>query len=382
MLFNSFEFLLFFPVVAIGYYVLAHQYRWIWLLLASYYFYYAWEPSLILLLMASTLIDYQCGHWIYNAPSQQGKKRYLYLSVFVNLGLLCFFKYMGFLTGTTQAIMAFFGVEMPSGTVQAYQFDKILLPIGISFYTFQTLSYSIDIYRGKILPIRHLGKYALFVSFFPQLVAGPIERAGRLLPQFERKVSIDSNTIRQGLVMMGWGFFLKLVVADRIGVFVDYVFAYPEGHSGWPLLLGSYFFTFQIYYDFSAYSTIALGAAQVLGFDLMQNFNRPMFFKNMTDFWRRWHVSLMDWLRNYIYRPLARRRTLPTSFIVMLIFFVNGLWHGANWTFVVWGVLCGGYLLFETGVRAQLYKFSLQKGWDVAPKIAAYIWWGICGEFR
>ncbi len=381
MLFNSFDFLWFFPLVVIVYYIVKHQYRWMWLLLASYYFYFAWEPSLVLLLFASTAIDYFCSLKIHKASSQVVKKRLLYLSVFINLGLLCFFKYLGFLSEATQSVLQFFGVMTTPETQQSYSFDKILLPIGISFYTFQTISYTIDVYRGRITPIKHFGKYALYVSFFPQLVAGPIERAERLIPQFDKKIAINIPNIRKGLIMMGWGFFLKLAVADRLGIYVDYVFGYPEGHQGIPLVLGSYFFTLQIYYDFSAYSTIALGAAQVMGFELMQNFDRPMFFKNMSDFWRRWHISLMDFLGNYIYRPLARKRKIPKSMILLLVFFINGLWHGANWTFVVWGLLCGGYLLFETAVRTQLYKFTMKQGWISLPKMAAPFWWFLSVNF-
>ncbi len=380
MLFNSFDFLWFFPLVVIVYYILRHQYRWMWLLLASYYFYFVWEPSLVLLLFVSTCIDYFCSIYIHRARSQLQKKILLYLSVCTNLGLLGFFKYLGFLTETTQAILQFFGVAKEV-SMQTYDFDTILLPIGISFYTFQTISYTIDVYRKRIVPVTHFGKYALYVSFFPQLVAGPIERAERLLPQFDRENKINIPNIRKGLIMMGWGFFLKLVVADRLGIFVDYVFAYPEGHKGIPLILGSYFFTLQIYYDFSAYSTIALGIAQVMGFTLMQNFNRPMFFKNMSDFWRRWHISLMDFLGNYIYRPLARKRKIPKGIIVLFVFLINGLWHGANWTFVIWGLLCGGYLLFETWARANLYRFTISKGWGRISKLATYFWWFVSINF-
>ena len=380
MLFNSFDFLWYFPLVVLVYYALQHQYRWIWLLGASYYFYYAWEPSLVLLLLTSTAIDYFCSLQIAAAADRYRKKVYLYGSILINLGLLIFFKYLGFFSQSTVAVLQFFGVEAVGTVTEDYQFHQILLPIGISFYTFQTISYTIDVYRERIQPIKHFGKYALYVSFFPQLVAGPIERAERLLPQFDKIVKVDLPQIRRGLIMMGWGFFLKLVVADRLGVYVDFVFGYPEGHQGIPLILGSWFFTLQIYYDFSAYSTIALGAAQVMGFQLMQNFDRPMFFKNMSDFWRRWHISLMDFLGNYLYRPLARKRTYPKWLILLFIFLINGLWHGANWTFIIWGLLCGVYLIFETAVRAKLYVFCTKKGWNVM-RLSNAIWWFISINF-
>ena len=286
MLFNSFDFLFFFPLVTILYYVLTHKYRVYLLLFASYFFYFYWEPSLVLLLFASTIIDYYVGIKIHEADNQKKSKQFLYLSVFANLGMLFFFKYLGFFTETSFAILNFFGIEHAAETTsQTYNIEKILLPIGISFYTFQTMSYSIDVYRKLINPERNFAKYALYVSFFPQLVAGPIERANRLIPQFYKTIKINIPAIKQGIIMMAWGFFLKLVVADRLGIYADIVFASPKSYSGLPLIIGAFFFAFQIYYDFSAYTTIAIGAAKVLGFDLMQNFNRPMYSTSFTEFW-------------------------------------------------------------------------------------------------
>jgi D-alanyl-lipoteichoic acid acyltransferase DltB (MBOAT superfamily) len=250
-----------------------------------------------------------------------------------------------------------------------------LLPIGISFYTFQTLSYSIDVYKREIPAERHLGKYALFVSFFPQLVAGPIERTKRLLPQFSKVVHFNAARIKKGIMMMAWGFFLKLVVADRLGVYVDDVFYKASDYRGLPLVLGSYFFAFQIYYDFSAYCAIAIGAAKVLGYDLMQNFNRPLFFSSFRDLWRRWHISLMEWFRDYLYIPLLKNLKFSKVSAVLVVFFFNGLWHGASWTFIVWGVLCGVLLIAET-VTIDLRRSLLRSvGLNHNMKVIKFLNW-------
>ncbi|TRZ44199.1 MBOAT family O-acyltransferase [Robertkochia solimangrovi] len=348
MLFNSFEFLFFFPLVALAYFIMPHKYRWLWLLLCSYYFYMAMQPSLIILLMASTCLDYFCGLKMHEHTDNKIRKRYLWMSIVGNLGMLFFFKYFIFFTESSKSLLHFFGIELfGEGGDHVYVFNKILLPIGISFYTFQTLSYSIDVYRRQVEPLRHFGKYALYVAFFPQLVAGPIERANRLIPQFEKRMTLDLQRIRRGIVLMAWGFFLKLVVADRVGVYVDEVFLDPSVHRGLPLLIGSIFFAFQIYFDFSAYCTIAIGAALVLGFDLMQNFNRPFFVRSFGEFWRKWHISLMQWFRDYLYRPLVRKLNFSRGLAMMFVFFFNGLWHGANWTFIVWGIICGLFFLIE-----------------------------------
>ncbi|WP_224483749.1 MBOAT family O-acyltransferase [Robertkochia aurantiaca] len=352
MLFNSFDFLFFFPLVALVFYLLPHFIRWAWLLLASYFFYMWLEPSLIILLMASTCLDYFCALKMEQINQLKRRKFYLWLSIGGNLGMLFFFKYFIFFTESSRAILAFFGIDwLPEMSNETYSFNKILLPIGISFYTFQTLSYSIDVYRREIKPIRHFGKYALYVAFFPQLVAGPIERAHRLIPQFYKKIKLDIRSIKIGITMMAWGFFLKLVVADRLGVYVDEVFYDPSRHRGLPLFIGSLFFSFQIYFDFSAYCTIAVGAARVLGYDLMQNFNKPIFMKSFGDFWRRWHISLMLWLRDYLYIPLIRKFGTTKAMAAMIVFVCNGLWHGANWTFVVWGAICGLFMLLEASTK-------------------------------
>lgn len=347
MLFNSFDFLFFFPIAVFVFYFLKHQYRWIWLLLCSYFFYMYLEPMLLLLLWTSTLIDYFCGLKMDKYSDQKIRKRFLILSIVTNLGLLFFFKYFIFFTENAVEVLSFFGIQMEATAGEHSDYVKILLPIGISFYTFQTMSYSIDVYRKEMPAERHLGKYALFVSFFPQLVAGPIERTKRLLPQFSKVIHFDTNRIKKGLIMMAWGFFLKLVLADRLGVYVDDIHYNVADYKGLPLLLGSYFFIFQIYYDFSAYCTIAIGAAQVMGYDLMQNFNRPFYLNSIADFWRKWHISLMKWFRDYLYIPLVRKYKFSKVSAMMVVFFFNGLWHGASWTFVVWGVLCGVLLIAD-----------------------------------
>ncbi|AOW21718.1 MBOAT family O-acyltransferase [Urechidicola croceus] len=381
MLFNSFDFLFFFPIVVIIYYLLTHKYRIIWLLIASYFFYFYWEPSLVLLLFTSTLIDYYCGIKIHESEKEKLRKRYLYLSIFINLGLLFSFKYLGFFTETMQQVLQFFGIEISTvNKMQSYSIKEILLPIGISFYTFQTLSYSIDIYRKKINPEKNFIKYALYVSFFPQLVAGPIERADRLLPQFYKKININTEYIKRGIIMMAWGFFLKLVVADRIGVYVDTVFNSPSSFKGLPLLIGSYFFTFQIYFDFSAYTTIAIGAAKVMGFDLMQNFNRPIFAKSMAEVWQRWHISLIKWLRDYLYKPLSETK-LGRHWKVLIVFFIIGLWHGADWTFVIWGLINGLFLVLEVATNKFRRRFIKKMKPYINPLIFQFAWWLIIFHF-
>ena len=360
MLFNSFEFLYFFPLIVIGFYSINHKYRWLWLLLGSYYFYAAKEPVLLLLLIVSTLVDYYCGLKIHKAATKKIKKQFLTLSILTNLGLLFVFKYLFFFTSSFIGVLHFFHIPVANiEQVQSYNIHQILLPVGISFYTFQTMSYTIDVYRGNLNPEKHLGKFALYVAFFPQLVAGPIERASRLLPQLKQKVALNLKDVEKGLIMMGWGFFLKLVVADRLGIYVDQAFSDPESPHGIALLLGGFFFCFQIYYDFSAYTSIAIGAAKVMGYDLMQNFNKPFFSTSSTELWKRWHISLMQWMRDYLYRPLVINLKLKRLPAVLIVFFVIGLWHGANWTFVVWSVLNGLLLIIEVStntLRSKFYK--------------------------
>jgi D-alanyl-lipoteichoic acid acyltransferase DltB (MBOAT superfamily) len=297
--------------------------------------------------------------------------------------MLIFFKYLGFLTETTQDIIGFFGIEIPN--IEQFkstsQFSRILLPIGISFYTFQTMSYSLDIYRRNLQPERHFGRYALYVSFFPQLVAGPIERAKRFIPQLSKNIALNADTIRIGLMLMAWGFFMKMVVADRLGNYVDIVFNAPDKYPGIPLIIGAYFFTFQIYFDFAAYSIIAIGAARVMGFDLMTNFNRPVYSKNATEFWTRWHISLMSWFRDYLYSPLVKKYHVKRYMALLIVFVLSGFWHGASWNFVIWGTMNGLFLLFEISTMKFREKLVRQLSGFITPSVFKFAWWFISLNF-
>lgn len=341
MLFNSIAFLIFFPVVAVLYFALPHRFRWVWLLGASYYFYMAWKAEYVLLIMASTLIDYVVGLRLGAVQKLAWRRALLGISLTANLGLLFAFKYFNFFNESLRTLLNQFNILYD---VPAFQ---LLLPVGISFYTFQTLSYTIDIYRGQREPERHLGIFALYVSFFPQLVAGPIERSVRLLPQFYQQHDFDYDRVTSGLRQMAWGFFKKLVIADKAAIFVDAVYGSPQEFTGFPLIMATYLFAFQIYCDFSGYSDIAIGAARVFGFDLMENFRQPYLAKSVAEFWRRWHISLSTWFRDYLYIPLGGSRVSQMRWFINLfvVFTVSGLWHGASWTFVIWGALHGLYMI-------------------------------------
>jgi D-alanyl-lipoteichoic acid acyltransferase DltB (MBOAT superfamily) len=340
MLFNSVSFLIFFAVVCALYSVFPHRYRAPLLLAASYLFYASWRASYLLLIIGSTLVDYLCALGMHR--KSLGRRRVLLaVSLAFNLGLLGVFKYADFFASS---VLTLFGRSEPSSPLL-----DVILPVGISFYTFQTISYTVDVYRGLREPERRLTTFALYVSFFPQLVAGPIERSTELLPQFDAEVRFDYERIVAGLRLSLWGFFKKLVIADNIAVYVDAVYGSPIDHGGPALLLATVLFAFQIFCDFSGYADIAVGIAQILGFDLMDNFDRPYQARSMTEFWRRWHISLSTWFRDYVYRPLGGNRVplLRWSANVLIVFLLSGLWHGANWTFVVWGLYHGLFLIFE-----------------------------------
>jgi alginate O-acetyltransferase complex protein AlgI len=348
MLFNSVEFLIFFPVVVFIYFLCPQRYRWLLLLLASYLFYAAWRYEYALLLLFSTVIDFFAARAMGNAQDQARRRLYLMLSIFVNLGLLFVFKYFNFFNDSVHGLFQLFNVD--------YRFAglDVLLPVGISFYTFQSLAYIFDVYRGKLKAEQHFGIFALYVSFFPQLVAGPIERATHMLPQFHRQHFFNEGRINSGLRLILWGMFKKVVIADRLAVYVNQVYNNPDDYTGWPLLLATYFFAFQIYCDFSGYSDMAVGTARVLGFDLMENFRQPYVALSVTSFWRRWHISLSTWFRDYLYIPLGGNRvsTWRWYFNLSIVFLVSGLWHGARWTFVIWGALHAFYVLMEIGLGA------------------------------
>ena len=342
MLFNSLHFLIFFPIILFLYFTIPHKYRWTILLAGSYYFYMSWKAEYIILIMISTLIDYVAGIQIDKAVSRTRKKIFLGLSLFTNLGLLFAFKYFNFFSDSTRIFLQQFAIQLNPLTL------KVLLPVGISFYTFQTLSYTIDIFRGRIKPEKHLGIFAVYVSFFPQLVAGPIERAKNLLPQFYVKHKFKYDRAVSGARLMLWGFFKKMVIADTVAITVNMVFNNPSAYSGTYLILATIFFAIQIYCDFSGYSDIAIGAARMMGFDLMQNFRMPYLSKSIREFWKRWHISLSTWFRDYLYYPLIGKKItiFKLYFCIFLVFLISGLWHGANWTFLIWGGLHGFYLTF------------------------------------
>lgn len=345
MLFNSFAFLIFFPLVCVVYFlILVNRWRNFFLLLASYYFYMSWNPTYAVLIFTSTLVTWGCGLLVEkNAENHRKKKIYLVLNLLINLGILFVFKYYNFINESLFLLFDNWGIrwEVPN--------LNVLLPVGISFYTFQAIGYSIDVYRGNLKAERNFFLYALFVSFFPQLVAGPIERAGNLLPQFRHIHQFDEDSAIQGMKLMLWGYFMKLCVADRLALYVDSVYNNISQHNGTSLLIASVFFAFQIYCDFGGYSLIAIGAARVMGFTLMENFRRPYFAKSIKEFWSRWHISLSTWFKDYVYIPLGGNRVgrLHHFLNLLLTFLVSGMWHGANWTFVFWGGFHGGAQVME-----------------------------------
>lgn len=355
MVFNSFGYFIFFAIVVSAYFLMPHRFRWILLLASSYYFYMSWKVEYAVLIIASTVIAYLCGIMMTEGITKQRRKFLLVVSVSINLGILFAFKYFNFVSDSLRIILASVSVPLNTPTL------RVLLPIGISFYTFQTLSYTIDVYRGKLKPEKHLGVFALYVSFFPQLVAGPIERATHLLPQIMTRKSFDIDRICAGVQLIFWGLFKKIVIADRLAIYVDTIYNNVGHHTGPSYLIATYFFAFQIYCDFSAYSDIAIGSAKVLGFDLMENFRRPYFATTSVDFWRRWHISLSTWLRDYLYIPLGgnRRGVNRTHINLMITMILGGLWHGANWTFIMWGLLHGVLLIaskLTLATRDMFYK--------------------------
>lgn len=356
MLFNSIGFLAFFVVVVCLYFLLPPKRRWILLLVASYYFYMSWNPRFIALILGSTLIDYFASHRMVAKDEPEKRRPYLYLSIAANLGLLFFFKYFNFFNDSAADIATALELTYPIPLID------IVLPVGISFYTFQTMSYSIDVYQGRIKPESHLGVFALYVAYFPQLVAGPIERASRLLPQLHSHHRFNYDRMTSGLKLMAWGMFKKVMIADRVAVAVNQVYNQPYEYEGISMFLATLLFAIQIYCDFSGYSDIAIGAARVMGVDLMKNFLSPYYSRSISEFWKRWHISLSTWFRDYVYIPLGGNRVIKWRWYYNLLvtFLVSGLWHGANWTFIIWGGLHGLYLVIETIV----YKDDI-KGFHV-----------------
>lgn len=344
MLFNSLDFAIFIPIVFVLYwFVLKKNLRLqnLLIVLSSYVFYGWWDWRFLSLIIFSTLVDYTVGMRLGVEQKPLNRKILLWISIVVNLGFLGFFKYYNFFIDNFTEAFSFFGQDITINSL------NIILPVGISFYTFQTLSYSIDVYRGKMEPTTDFIAFSAFVSFFPQLVAGPIERAKHLLPQFYKERTFDYHKAVDGMRQILWGLFKKVVIADNAAYFANLIFNNSADHSGSTLLLGALFFTFQIYGDFSGYSDIAIGTSRLFGFDLMQNFNFPYFSRNIAEFWRRWHISLSTWFRDYLYIPLggSRGSTWIKVRNTFAIFLISGFWHGSNWTFIVWGGLNAIYFL-------------------------------------
>ena len=341
MLFNSLEFAFFFPVVCALYFLVPRGLKTPLLLVASCGFYMAFIPAYILILFTTILVDYVAGIWIENSEGRR-RKTLLWVSIVVTCVILFVFKYFYFFTDTLAAISteAHWPVWEPA--------LKIILPIGLSFHTFQSLSYVIEVSRGHQRAERDFVTYATYVMFFPQLVAGPIERPQNLLHQFHEPQGFEHERVVSGLRRMAWGFFKKLVVADRLALFVNDVYGAPHQHNGLQLTIATVFFAYQIYCDFSGYSDIAIGSARVLGFTLMENFERPYQSTSISEFWRRWHISLSTWFRDYVYFPMGGSKVARSKWIrnILVTFGVSGLWHGAAWTYVIWGLLNGVYLVF------------------------------------
>ncbi len=354
MLFNSFHFLVFFILITTIYFALNHKYRWALLLISSCYFYMAFVPVYILILGFTIVIDYFAGILIERSVGKR-RKSILIISLISNIGVLVVFKYYNFIIENFSHLLGSIGLN------NHLPYLSILLPIGLSFHTFQAMSYTIEIYRGKQLAERHFGIYALYVMFYPQLVAGPIERPQNILHQFFEKHDFDYIRVTDGLKLMMWGLFKKVVIADRLALFVNQVYDSPTNYQGIPLIIASVFFSFQIYCDFSGYSDLAIGAAKVMGFNLMKNFNRPYFSKTISEFWKRWHISLSTWFRDYLYIPLGgnRKAKYRWYYNLFITFLISGLWHGANWTYIIWGSLHGSYLII--GLSASIIRNRIKK---------------------
>lgn len=367
MLFNSVEFMIFFPVVTILYFVLPHKIRWFLLLASSCLFYMAFVPKYILILGFTIVIDYIAGILIDKMAGSR-KRIFLIISILTNVGILFVFKYFNFFNENAERLAQMLGWNYPISSL------TIILPIGLSFHTFQSMSYIIEVYRGKHRPETHFGIYALYVMYYPQLVAGPIERPQNMLWQFHTKHSFDAKRTVDGFKLMAWGFFKKLVIADNLALAVNAAYKSPEAVSGLTLVIATYFFAFQIYCDFSGYTDIARGASRVMGIELMQNFRLPYFSKSISEFWRRWHISLSSWFSDYVYISLGGSRCAKWKWYrnLMIVFLLSGLWHGAAWTYVIWGALNGFYLVFALVTRSLREKLAHAVRLDRAPALQKF----------
>ena len=354
MLFNSLDFLLFFPIVIFLYFIIPHKFRWALLLIASYYFYMNWKAGYALLLGAVTLINYSAGLLIERVKTNKVKKTVLMSAIILSLSTLFYYKYFNFFGESVNAMFALLKISIN------ISLPEIILPVGISFFTFQALSYSIDVYRGDMKAEKHLGIFSLFVSFFPQLVAGPIERATNLLPQFYEKHKFDPDKTTEGLRLMLWGMFKKVVVADRIAIYVNAIYNNHEHHSGLSFALATVLFAFQLYCDFSAYSDLARGSARIMGFDLMVNFKFPYFSESVTKYWQKNHISLTTWFMDYVYFPLVEKNPTIIRLCIgtFITFLLSGLWHGAEWSFVFWGIWQAVFLIYDILIRKKRKKIN------------------------
>ncbi len=360
MLFNSIAFLLFFPIVTVIYFLLPHQFRWMHLLLASCIFYTFFIPVYILILFFTIIVDYFAGIAIEESQTRK-KKFFLLLSLIANIGVLAIFKYYNFFI---ENINFLFHESQSSFSLPLL---SILLPIGLSFHTFQAMSYTIEVYRGNQKAERHFGIYSLYVMFYPQLVAGPIERPQNLLPQFREKHFINYSNVTSGLRLMAWGMFKKVVIADRLVILVNEVFNHPANYYGLSTIVAIIFFSIQIYCDFSGYSDIAIGSARVMGFTLMRNFNTPYFSKSIPEFWKRWHISLSSWFRDYLYISIGGNRKGKVRSYVnqFIVFLISGFWHGANWTYIFWGFLHGVFITITNFLKPVFQPDKIISFWFV-----------------
>ncbi len=347
MTFISPEYVVFFCVVIPLYFLTPQRFRWLLLVVVSYLFYAVGQAQYVFLILLTTAVDYTAARMIAGSGHPLRRRAFLAVSLGMNLGVLFLFKYFNFFNASLHQAAEAAGINYETGLL------SLALPVGISFYTFQSMAYTIDVYKRKIEPERHFGTFAAFVAFFPQLVAGPIERGAHMLPQFHVEHRFDPERAVEGLRLMLWGFFKKVVIADRLAIYVNAVYNDVHTYSGWPLIVATVFFAFQIYCDFSGYTDIARGTAKIMGFDLMLNFRQPYFAQSVRDFWGRWHISLSTWFRDYVYIPLGGSRVpLPRTLLnLFIVFLVSGLWHGASWTFVIWGALHGLYVVVEAWLR-------------------------------
>jgi D-alanyl-lipoteichoic acid acyltransferase DltB (MBOAT superfamily) len=364
MLFNSVEFLLFFPAFILVYFILPHRYRWFFTLLASLFFYMCYSPKYIFLLMFSTWISWHSANKIAESTTQQGRKNWLAAGIILNVLQLVVFKYLNFIDDNFRGLFELLGIGYP---VPEPWFNNIILPVGISFFTFHTLAYTIDVYKG-ITPVeRRFAFYTLFVAYWPQLLAGPIPRANQLIPELRKRVEPDYDRMRSGLIRMVIGMFKKVVIADRLSMYVKHVYDNYEDATGWTVLLGATMFVIQVYCDFSGYSDIAIGASRVMGIRLMENFKRPFFAKNLADFWTRWHISLSTWLTDYVFFYLGAYKSSGAKVVFNVIFVLTicGLWHGANWpmvlSFTIIGVMMAIRYLWQFNVIRQIKPSNLYK---------------------